>query len=88
MNGLLWQLQNDRGTQSKELDVKFQLAKDTLETMLKSMYCIRDQLSNIVCFTLSNLLLYLPFSVSVHITLIQNMQNDYFFFFLFLLVGT
>ncbi|XP_015882157.2 uncharacterized protein LOC107418009 [Ziziphus jujuba] len=39
-------LQNDGASQSKELDVKFQLAKDTLETMLKSMYCIRDQLSN------------------------------------------
>ncbi|KAK6148100.1 hypothetical protein DH2020_019012 [Rehmannia glutinosa] len=28
-----------------ERDVKFQLAKDTMEMMLKSMYCIRDQLS-------------------------------------------
>lgn len=33
--------QPDRG----ERDVKFQLAKDTMEMMLKSMYCIRDQLS-------------------------------------------
>ncbi|KAF3436888.1 hypothetical protein FNV43_RR19641 [Rhamnella rubrinervis] len=40
-------LQDDGGTQPKEVDVKFQLAKDTLETMLKSMYCIRDQLSKI-----------------------------------------
>ena len=30
------------------LDVKFQLAQDTLETMLSSMYSIRDQLSNMV----------------------------------------
>ncbi|KAH6807869.1 hypothetical protein C2S51_028977 [Perilla frutescens var. frutescens] len=28
-----------------ERDVKFQLAKDTMEMMLKSMYCIKDQLS-------------------------------------------
>ncbi|KAK6123713.1 hypothetical protein DH2020_042548 [Rehmannia glutinosa] len=28
-----------------ERDVKFQLAKDSMEMMLKSMYCIRDQLS-------------------------------------------
>ncbi|KAE8123909.1 hypothetical protein FH972_018828 [Carpinus fangiana] len=39
-------LQNDAQSQSGELDVKFQLAKDTLQTMLRSMYCIRDQLSN------------------------------------------
>ncbi|KAI3941545.1 hypothetical protein MKW92_037198 [Papaver armeniacum] len=29
-----------------ETEVKFQVEKDTLQTMLKSMYCIRDQLSN------------------------------------------
>lgn len=46
----LWQLQSDTQAQSKELEVKFQLAKDTLETMLKSMYSIRDQLSNLVSF--------------------------------------
>ncbi|PON77302.1 HCaRG [Parasponia andersonii] len=40
-------LQSDTQSHSKELEVKFQLAKDTLETMLKSMYCIRDQLSNL-----------------------------------------
>lgn len=57
MIDLLLQLQNDGASQSKDLDVKFQLPKDTLETMLKSMYCIRDQLSNAVCFTLSNFLL-------------------------------
>ncbi|KAG6753213.1 hypothetical protein POTOM_043260 [Populus tomentosa] len=38
------QLQDD--TQS-HLEVKFQLGKDTLETMVKSMYCIRDQLSDL-----------------------------------------
>ncbi|XP_074580175.1 uncharacterized protein LOC141836567 [Curcuma longa] len=31
---------------SGEKEVKFQLAKDTMETMLKSMYFIRDQMSN------------------------------------------
>ncbi|KAL5543904.1 hypothetical protein UlMin_007688 [Ulmus minor] len=40
-------LQSDSQIQSKELEVKFQLAKDTLERMLESMSCIRDQLSNV-----------------------------------------
>lgn len=45
------QLQNDgEPSSSGELEVKFQLAKDTLETMLKTMYSIRDQLSNAVSF--------------------------------------
>ncbi|XAR67899.1 hypothetical protein NMG60_11002835 [Bertholletia excelsa] len=39
-------LQNDAQSTSGEMDVKFQLAKDTLETMLSSMYSIRDQLSD------------------------------------------
>ncbi|OAY30689.1 uncharacterized protein LOC110630803 [Manihot esculenta] len=39
-------LQNDVPSHSGELEVKFQLTKDTLETMVKSMYCIRDQLSD------------------------------------------
>ncbi|KAB1199900.1 COMM domain-containing protein 9 [Morella rubra] len=39
-------LQNDAQSHPGELDVKFQLAKDTLETMLSSMHCIRDQLIN------------------------------------------
>lgn len=39
-------LQNDAQSHSGESEVTFQLAKDTLETMLRSMYCIRDQLSN------------------------------------------
>lgn len=42
------QLQNDAQSHSGELEVKFQLDKDTLETMLKSMYSIRDQLSEVV----------------------------------------
>lgn len=42
------QLQDDTQSLSGGTDVKFQLAKDTLETMLKSMYCIREQMSNIV----------------------------------------
>lgn len=37
-------LQDD--TQSHS-EVKFQLGKDTLEIMVKSMYCIRDQLSDL-----------------------------------------
>ena len=42
------QLQGDTQSLSGETEVKFQLAKDTLATMLKSMYFIRDQLSNVV----------------------------------------
>lgn len=38
-------LQNDARPLPGELEVKFQVAKDTLDDMLKSMYCIRDQLS-------------------------------------------
>ncbi|KAG6522608.1 uncharacterized protein LOC122053038 [Zingiber officinale] len=38
-------LQDDQSI-SGEREVKFQLAKDTLETMLKSMYFIRDQMSD------------------------------------------
>ena len=45
---LILQLQNDAQSHSGELDVKFQLAQDTLETVLSSMYSIRDQLSNTV----------------------------------------
>ncbi|KAM7480149.1 hypothetical protein LguiA_028362 [Lonicera macranthoides] len=41
-------LQSDAQSNTGETDVKFQLAKDTLETMLRSMYCIRDQLSDTV----------------------------------------
>ncbi|XP_010927726.1 uncharacterized protein [Elaeis guineensis] len=40
-------LQGDTQSLSGETEVKFQLAKDTLATMLKSMYFIRDQLSNV-----------------------------------------
>ncbi|XP_021821575.1 uncharacterized protein LOC110763123 [Prunus avium] len=39
-------LLNDSQSRSKESEVKFELANDTLETMLNSMYSIRDQLSN------------------------------------------
>ncbi|KAM1025605.1 hypothetical protein ACFX13_039435 [Malus domestica] len=39
-------LLNDSQSRSKESEVKFELANDTLETMLNSMYCIRDQFSN------------------------------------------
>ncbi|KAL1347247.1 hypothetical protein HN51_020726 [Arachis hypogaea] len=38
-------LQNDSQLHSGELDVKFRLATDTLEMMLKSMHSIRDQFS-------------------------------------------
>ena len=50
---LILQLQNDAQSHSGELDVKFQLAQDTLETMLRSMYSIRDQLSNMVSVILN-----------------------------------
>ncbi|KAK3040649.1 hypothetical protein RJ639_026970 [Escallonia herrerae] len=39
-------LQHDVPSNSGEVDVRFQLAKDTLQTMLSSMYSIRDQLSD------------------------------------------
>ncbi|CAL9131348.1 unnamed protein product [Musa acuminata var. zebrina] len=39
-------LQGDTQSSSGETQVKFQLARDTLETMLKSMYFIRDQMSS------------------------------------------
>ena len=40
------QLQGDTQSSSGETQVKLQLARDTLETMLKSMYFIRDQMSS------------------------------------------
>ncbi|BBN69069.1 hypothetical protein Prudu_729S000400 [Prunus dulcis] len=40
-------LLNDSQSRSKESEVKFELGNDTLETMLNSMYSIRDQLSNV-----------------------------------------
>ena len=46
------QLQNDAQSSSGELEVKFQLDKDTLDTMLKSMYSMRDQLYDAVSVTL------------------------------------
>lgn len=54
------QLHSDAQPDRGERDVKFQLAKDTMEMMLKSMYCIRDQLSEPVSVTV--LLLQFPFS--------------------------
>ncbi|KAL0918733.1 hypothetical protein M5K25_010760 [Dendrobium thyrsiflorum] len=39
-------LQDDTRSLSGEAEVKFQLSKDTLGTMLNSLYLIRDQLSN------------------------------------------
>ncbi|XP_072973549.1 uncharacterized protein [Typha angustifolia] len=39
-------LQGNAESLSGEKEVKFQLTKDTLDTMLKSMYYIRDQISN------------------------------------------
>ncbi|KAH0992163.1 hypothetical protein GBA52_003646, partial [Prunus armeniaca] len=38
---------NDSQLRSKESEVKFELAYNTLETMLNSMYSIRDLLSNV-----------------------------------------
>lgn len=43
------QLQNDTQSCAGEMDVKFQVAKDTLQTMLRSMSSIRDQFSDDVC---------------------------------------
>lgn len=43
---LFVQLQSDNQRLSGETEIKFQLEKDALETMLKSMYSIRDQWSN------------------------------------------
>lgn len=42
----LVQLQNDAQSNAGDMDLKFQLAKGTLDTMLRSMSCIRDQLSD------------------------------------------
>ncbi|GAB2221351.1 hypothetical protein Droror1_Dr00012526 [Drosera rotundifolia] len=39
-------LQNAAPAQSTETEVKFQLAKDSMDTMLSSMYSVRDQLSD------------------------------------------
>ncbi|XP_009790660.1 uncharacterized protein LOC107828636 isoform X3 [Nicotiana tabacum] len=39
-------LQGDAKSSCKERDVQFQLTKGTLETMLKSMYSVRSQLSD------------------------------------------
>ncbi|XP_021905780.1 uncharacterized protein LOC110820574 [Carica papaya] len=39
-------LQKDDRAHPGELEVKFQLAKDTMETMLRSMYSMRDHLSD------------------------------------------
>ncbi|KAE9604270.1 hypothetical protein Lal_00002419 [Lupinus albus] len=36
-------LQGDAQLHCRELDVKFQLGTDTLDTVLKAMHCIRDQ---------------------------------------------
>ncbi|CAA7396247.1 unnamed protein product [Spirodela intermedia] len=41
-------LQGDAQSLSKDTEVKVQLTKDTLQTMLKSMFCIRDQLYSAV----------------------------------------
>ncbi|XP_072989488.1 uncharacterized protein [Typha latifolia] len=40
-------LQGNAESLSGQTEVKFQLTKDTLDTMLKSMYYIRDQISNV-----------------------------------------
>lgn len=39
-------LQSDAQPNMGDKNVKFQLAKDSMEMMLKSMYCIKDQLSD------------------------------------------
>eukprot|EP01018_Ginkgo_biloba_P017313 Gb_05423 [translate_table: standard] len=40
-------LQDYTKPSSGEMEIKFQLSRDTLEAMLRSMYYIRDQLSNV-----------------------------------------
>lgn len=55
------QLQNDMQC-PQESDLSFQLAKETLDTMLKSVYSIRDQLSNMV-----GAMAEFAFSIPVHI---------------------
>ncbi|MQL80786.1 hypothetical protein Taro_013234 [Colocasia esculenta] len=40
------QLQGEAHSLSRDTEVKFQLTKDTLETMMRSMYIIRDQFSS------------------------------------------
>lgn len=42
MTYILLQLQNHARSEPGETDVNFRMPKDTLETMLKSMYSIRD----------------------------------------------
>ncbi|CAL0305171.1 unnamed protein product [Lupinus luteus] len=50
-------LQGDAQLHSREQDVKFQLATDTLDTVLKAMHCIRDQFSTTVNIMLKFVLL-------------------------------
>ncbi|KAK9117544.1 hypothetical protein Sjap_016491 [Stephania japonica] len=56
-------LQNNAQTPGGEREVNFQLAKDTLETMQRYMYQIRDQLSDAVSLSLEmanrNLLIFI-----------------------------
>ncbi|XP_058108238.1 uncharacterized protein LOC131251502 isoform X2 [Magnolia sinica] len=47
-------LQDDTQSLSGETEVKFQLAKDTMETMLRSLHYIRNQLSNTVSIVTDN----------------------------------
>lgn len=54
-----FQLQNDAQFHSGELDVKFQLATDSLDMMLKAMHNIRDQFTTVVNITLKFVLLIL-----------------------------
>ncbi|KAL2347038.1 hypothetical protein Fmac_001038 [Flemingia macrophylla] len=51
-------LHNDSQFHSGEQDVKFQLATDSLDDMLKAMYCIRDQFSPTVDIILKFVLLF------------------------------
>lgn len=72
------QLQNDKQASQGELDLKFQLSKETLDTMLKSMYCIKDQLSNLVGF-ISNFHFNSSYTVvSTNIFLFANINIIFF----------
>ncbi|KAK7350701.1 hypothetical protein VNO77_09585 [Canavalia gladiata] len=50
-------LQNDAQFHVGEMDVKFRLATDSMEMMLKAMHCIKDQFSAVVNFMMQFVLL-------------------------------
>ena len=77
---MTWNLANENLESTRPIsgdtDVNFQLSKDTLETMLKSMYSTRDQLSDPVSSILRFTLLFKHnfslFCISVGIMTLHN----------------